>query len=517
MTHATGDLAQLLHLDSRQLPHDLAPRPALLFQDLTITYETLYSNAWRAAAALQRQGVRPGDRVALWMTNRPELVESYLACFLTGAVIMPLFNHMTEHEMRPMLEQSQPRLLIGESSLLHTVDGAHPLAPTVWIVDPPTAGDTAPTPGAESYQAHRDAVSVSEFVAPVLADDAPASLMYTSGTTGPPKGALHLRRNHAANIDNQRSLVGHNEHDEVLIFLPMCHTFGFLRALMPALSAGSKVVVLPQFEAGAAVAALTEHPITLMYGLPEMYTLLLNEIDKQPDLHVSGLRNAMIAGDAVPLALHQRFGMRMGLLLQEEYAMTETMMIAANPVGRAKVIGSMGKVLPGMEVRISTEGSAAEPDQIGEIEVRGNTVLSHYFDNSTANSEAFDDGWLRTGDLGALDAQGNLWFRGRIKQIIVRGGKNIAPAEVEAAFYRHPDVLSVAVVGVPDATSGQRLVAYVATTEGATVTAEELILFAKRYISAFKIPSEVIMLPELPTGKTGKIDHDALLRRYEAG
>ncbi|MCB0916140.1 MAG: acyl--CoA ligase [Actinobacteria bacterium] len=482
-----------------------------------IHYGSLYQKVWRAAAALHAQGIRPGDRVALWMTNRPELVECYLGCFLAGAVIMPVFNKMTEHELRPLLAHSSPTLLISELQLLGTIESATPLAPAVWSVDGAASGVTHPSGEILDYQSLMEVARPEQFSPPHLTDEAAASLMYTSGTTGEPKGAVHLRRNHAANIANQHALVRQDHSDEVLVFLSVCHTFGFLRALLPALSAGSTVVLLRQFEPAAAVEALAAHPITLMYGLPEMYVLLLDELEHHPHLHVGSLRNAMIAGDAVPLALHQRFGMRMGLLLQEEYAMTETMMIAANPVGRAKVIGSLGRVLPGMAVRIrESEGTPASPGEIGEIEVRGNTALSHYFRNEAANAEAFDDGWLRTGDLGSLDDQGNLWFRGRIKQIIVHGGENIAPAEVEAAFHRHPEVLEVAVIGVPDATSGQRLVAYVATTAKSTVNAEVLSAFVRDYIADFKVPSEILLLSELPTGETGKIDHAALLRRYQA-
>lgn len=216
MTNESSCLEQLLHLDSPTLPAELAQRPALHFEGEVIGYGSLYRKAWRAAAALHTQGIRPGDRVALWMTNRPELVECYLGCFLAGAVIMPVYNKMIEHELRPLLAHSSPALLISERQLLGTIESATPLAPAVWSVDGAASDVAHPSGGILDYQSLMEAARPELFSPPQLSDDAPASLMYTSGTTGEPKGAVHLRRNHTANIADEHALVRQDHSDEVL-------------------------------------------------------------------------------------------------------------------------------------------------------------------------------------------------------------------------------------------------------------------------------------------------------------
>ena len=402
------DLSVLLHLDRAELPPDLALRTALSCGDAEVSYGDLYSAARGAAAALASSGIDSGDVVALWLTNRPELVELYLGCFPLGAVAMPLFPPMNEHEVRELLGHAEPTLLVTEATVMANCE-----------------------PGA-----------------------------YTSGTTGIPKGR---------------------------------------RTPAPSPCGGD-----PQ-----PTGARGAHPQRPGPGVPVDRPHLRHA--RGPDRHADALRNAMIAGDSAPKDLHRRFALRMGLVLQEGYALTETMMVAANPTDRAKVVGSLGQPLPGMSVRIRTAaGVTNEPGISGEIEVRGDTVLSHYYRNEEATQAALVDGWLRTGDLGSLDADGRLWFQGRVKAIIVVGGENIAPAEVAAAFCRHPDVVEAAVVGTHDDTTGQRLVAFVAVRSESGTTAAAVEEFVRGSLTGFKVPGRIELRDSLPKAATGKIDYEAL-------
>lgn len=501
------ELSSLLHLGAHGLPEALAGRPALVCSDGVVSYDELYAGARRAAAAIAAAGIGAGEIVALWLTNRRELVELYLGCFMAGAVAMPLFPPMNEHEVRELLEHGKPSLLVTERKLWSTGAGGEAQqlpVPDVWTVDGPEQG-----PG--DYRSLTSEALPWTGPAIPIDSEAPATLAYTSGTTGEPKGAVHLRRHHAAGLRHQRELVGHTPDDTALVFLSICHTFGLLGALLPAMSAGATVVLQDGFDPRSAADALIRHRVTLMYGLPAMYTMVLEAMAEHPDRHADTLRNAMIAGDSAGVTLHQRFAAEMGLLLQEGYALTETMMVSANPVDRAKVLGSVGRALPGVEVRIRAEdGTGCAPGVVGEIEVRGDTVMSHYHRNEEATEAAFVDGWLRTGDLGYLDEEGHLWFAGRLKQIIVVGGENISPREVEMTLRRHTDVLEAAVVGVPDAVTGRRLVAFVQLRPESSATAAVLDTFVRRYVTGFKVPARIEVRTSLPTGAVGKIDVQAL-------
>lgn len=481
--------------------------PALIIDDKTISYIKLADDAERLASTWARLGIRMGDRIAFQLQNRFEIVLCYFACFHIGAIAMPINNRFKPIETIRLLMHGKPRVLISETLLFDPMIHTCPELNIEFIA---LVDQISTQPCFTKFSGWLTCEPMEGF--PLLDDSAPATLLYTSGTMGEPKGTIHLRRHIAANCLNQKALFKYSSEDSALLFLSLCHTFGWLRETMPCLSAGAAIVMLREFSPEAAIDAMRRYPISLLFGLPTMYVKLLEEAENQGVLRDNHLRNCLISGDAVPLALHEHFFKWFGIHLTEEYASTETMMIASNPLGGDPRYGSVGKAIPGMKFKIvGVDFNELPNHQIGEVFVQGETVMEGYLDNPEADKKSFHDGWFRSGDLASCDSEGRLWFAGRLKNIIVHGGSNIAPQEVESAFYRHPDVLEAGIIGVPSAIYGMNLKAFIALKANAPLISEhELREFIRPFLADYKLPETIVFLPSLPKGSSGKIDRHAL-------
>jgi fatty-acyl-CoA synthase len=351
-----------------------------------------------------------------------------------------------------------------------------------------------------------------------VAPEAPLILMYTSGTTGVPKGALLPHRKTLYNCKNAGVYFGLSRADRVLTALPLFHSFGLAILALPTLWAGGEVVLQPRFDASALWRAVAAERITFFGGVPTMFQALLEAFDRErPD--VSSLRFLFGAGAAVPVELIHAFAAR-GLALKQGYGQTETSILccldAADAVRKA---GSVGRPVRHAELRVVHRDDLARPPaewrdcapgESGEIVVRGPITMTGYWERPEASAETIRDGWLLTGDLGHFDAEGFVTLDGRSKDLFISGGENVYPRQVEAVYEEHPAVREVAVVGVPDPRWGEVGCAYVVARPGARLEPEALIDFGRERLAAFKVPQRFVFVAELPRTASGKVQKHRL-------
>jgi long-chain acyl-CoA synthetase len=480
-------------------------RPALVVDEQTWSYAQFDEITDRIGAALIRLGVRSGDRVALLFTNCPEIVFCYYACFKIGAIAVPVNFRLKGPEVEYILKHSGARLVIGQSDLVSEMAG---VSDGLTAVDERVlAGDASALPGARPFEEllERPATGVTF---PTVDEDAVAVILYTSGTTARPKGVTHTH----ATLGQQAAIMvacGDVRPEDILgIATPLCHASGFTCQLLPAMQVGATALIIPRPDPERVLRALDRHRATWFLGLP----VLCNNLVHCPgSADLSALRVVVSGGDAVSPELQRRFQESFGVEITELWGMTEIVPGCMNPIAGKNKVGSIGLPAPGVRVRlVDAVRRDALPGEVGEMLVKSEAVTIGYWDDPEATAAALQDGWLRTGDLAREDEDGYYWFVGRKKELIIRGGSNISPLEVEEVLYQHPAVKEAGVVGVPDATWGEIVHAYVALKEGDSATEASLKGFLKERIADYKIPEAITLLPALPKGSTGKIHRQTL-------
>jgi long-chain acyl-CoA synthetase len=465
-------------------------------KNLVLTYAELDSEAQRLARRLIACGTRPGDRVALHMHNGAEIAIAYFACFLAGAIAVPINARMTGAEIGYMLEHSGSSIYLGQSNVaLEEISSRVPGIRQLFL-----------------DHLKKDCFSVLSAIAlPPVQEDDPAVILYTSGSTARPKGVVH---SHRSLLNAARGLWIEGD-DVIMMVTSMVHSAA-LAMLLAGAAAGATSVVTEQFEADQALDAIAAYRATYMIGMPTMYRALTVAQAAQPR-DITSMRLWLASGDAVPAALQRNFSRQIGLPLHEIFGATETGVIAANWGCETKQFGSFGRAAPGVDVAvIDTNGDPVSFGTEGEMVVRSPANMMGYWNDPIATTGALVNGWFNTGDLVSQDADGHLWFRGRKKEVIVRGGANVSPQEVEAICYQHGAVGEAGVIGAIDPIWGERVVAFISRQPGQAVTAEELIAFVARRLAAYKVPKEVIFLEHIPKNAAGKVNRRALRERYAA-
>jgi long-chain acyl-CoA synthetase len=473
-------LRDLLHRNAEQHP-DAA---ALFCGDRTLSFAELDSSTDALAAWLIRRGLRPGDRLAIQWPNAIEVAQLYFAAFKAGLIAVPINLRLKPAEISWIVQDSGAALAFAHPAL------AEPLRET----------------GVQTLSALPDTAGLHADL-PDAGPDAPCLILYTSGSTGRPKGAVHTQRTLLATgelcTEDFETTFGSLAKPRGLLMTPLMHASG-LYVLLGSMRLGEPCVLLPTFEPGAALDAIERFRCTLTLALPAMMQFLLQEQIRQPR-DVSSLRVIFAGGDSVPVALQERVRALMGVTMIEGLAQTETGPSVVNPLTAPK-LGSLGHPHQRVEVSlVDPMGTPVPEGDAGELLVRSPAVCVGYWNNEKATADALRDGWFHTGDLVSRDGEGFYWFRGRLKEIIIRGGSNIAPQEVEEALYSHPAVLEAAVVGMPHEVWGEIVVAVVALREGATATEDELRAHARVTLADYKVPERVHFLPALPKGATGKV------------
>jgi long-chain acyl-CoA synthetase len=496
-----------LHTVLRKGSSAFPDKPWLQFEGARWTYAQGDAITDRIAANLLLAGVGPGDRVALLFANCPELVFCYFACFKIGAIGVPINTRFQTPELIYALDHAHARILIGQADLCTALLPSRAKLPHLSKIY--LAGMTVTPEGTMSFDAlYRNAEAGTAF--PEVREEHLAVLLYTSGTTARPKGVMHSHATLQRQNQNYIAALGAEVYAQTLIPLPMCHIAGFSFLLLAATEAGGTLTILPRFEPEVMLRAIAEHKITFGCGLPVMVNALINcPAARQYD--ASSLRLFIVGGDCVPLEMQKRFKECFGIDIDELCGMTEVIYATQPFLLGERRPGSIGKPIGDIRIRlVDPDGQDVPPGDVGEIVVYSGAVTLGYWNDPDNTAAALQGGGMHTGDLAHRDEDGFYWFAGRSKDIIIRGGSNISPGEVEDALYAHPAVYETGVVGVPCRELGQRVRAYVALKPGTQATDRDLMDWVAQKIAPYKTPESIVFLSTLPKGPTGKVLRKAL-------
>jgi malonyl-CoA/methylmalonyl-CoA synthetase len=505
-----NSIIEAVFIHSQEQPE----RPALFFGDQTITYGQLYADIERFAQALIIREWQPGERMALFLDNCPAFVVAYLGTQLAGGVVVLVNTQYRQVELSHILNDAGVQLCVTSPQGCHILLSVTvPTLKTLVIV-----GETSQQPAEHAPEAITFAAFMAHDNEPDIPlttplAEAPAVIAYTSGTTGLAKGALLSHGNLIANIRAVTSAWHWTKSDRLLLVLPLFHAHGLMVGMHGTLFTGGSALLREKFDAIDVLTILNNNQnITLFFGVPTMYIRLLaeaarHEAPKHPlRLYVSG---------SAPLSaqVFVDFERVFGQQILERYGMTETIMNLTNPYAGERRAGTVGGPFPGQEARVVNVQTRQPqpPGEIGEIEVRGPHVFVGYWKRPDATAEVFTpDGWFKTGDLGYCSEDGYYTITGRARELIISGGYNIYPREIEDVLALHPAIAEAAVIGRPDPEMGERVVAVVVRKTDQTVSASEIMAFCRERLASYKKPRQVIFVNRLPRNALGKVQKHVL-------
>jgi len=484
-------------------------KPMLQLGSLTLTYGQVDQLSGQVAAGLREAGLRRGDSVALQLPNVPQFVLAYFGALKAGMTLVPLNPLLKAPEVSYHLSDSGARALITFGTFAEeAVKGAAGAGDVrVWVVPAP-GGPEAP-PDTTPFDA---LVAAGEGADPrdveQMSPDDTAVVIYTSGTTGKPKGAelTHFQTYMAASVAAET--FQYQDDDVVMAVLPLFHVFGLSSVMNCAIRSGATLVLVPRFDVGAVLDAMEQHGVSVFCGVPTMFVALMHADLTGRD--VSRLRTCVSGGAAIPGEVIKGFEAAFdGATILEGYGLSETCALATfNRSAEERRVMSIGKRMWGCEARVvdaEDNELPTGPDHVGEIVLRGHNIMKGYLGRPEATAEAMKGGWFHTGDLGYQDEDGFFYIVDRKKDLVIRGGFNVYPREIEEVLHAHPAVMEAAVIGRPDERLGEEVVAYVSLREGASAEPDEVIAFCKERLAAYKYPREVVVIGELPKGPSGKV------------
>jgi long-chain acyl-CoA synthetase len=469
---------------------------AFKLDDVELTYHMLDCAAARIAHLLDDRGLQPGDRVGLMLPNVPYFPAIYYGILRAGGAVVPMNVLLKGREVSFYLEDSGAKLLFAWHDFGEAAEeGASEAGAEVILVKP---GEFEQLVG--GYSDEHEVVERG-------ADDT-AVILYTSGTTGKPKGAELTHANLSRNCSVTSSTLGEFGANDVLLgALPLFHSFGQTCTMNSAICRGATVTMLPRFDPEKALEILERDRVTVFQGVPTMYNAMLHA-ERADSTDTSNLRMCMSGGAAIPVELMRAFEEKFGCIILEGYGLSETSPVASfNHPDKERKPGSIGTPIEGVEMQIwDDEGNEVAQGEVGEIVIRGHNLMKGYWNRPEATDEAIDsDRWFRTGDMARMDEDGYFFIVDRKKDLIIRGGYNVYPREIEEVLYEHPAIQEAAVVGVPDEALGEEVGAAVVLKKGESLEADELRSFVKEQVAAYKYPRKVWFVDELPKGPTGKI------------
>ncbi len=485
-----------------------AQKPAIVLGDTVMPYAMVDGYARRFAGALKGLGIKPGQHIALMLPNVPHFTIAYFGAHYAGAPVVPLNVLLTADEIAYHLSDSEAVVLVvWEGFLDQAVAGAARVATCKHvIVARQNPGDASAPEGAISMmKLIADSKPVVDL--PDTMPDDTAVILYTSGTTGKPKGAELTHFNMFYNADSACRLMQHSVDTTALVTLPLFHSFGQTVLQNAILAKGGKLVLLPRFDPKAAFELMQKHKVTIFAGVPTMYFALLHFAESSA-YDLSSLKYCCSGGSAMPVEVMRAFDDKYKVNIIEGYGLSETSPIASfNVLDKPKKPGSIGVPIDHVELRLVDEQGQVitEANVPGEIQIKGHNVMKGYWSKPEATAEAIKDGWFASGDIAHRDTDGYYFIVDRKKDMIIRGGFNVYPREIEEVLFEHPSVAEAAVVGKPDERLGEEVVAVISLKPGTEATAEEVIAFTKERLAAYKYPREVRIIEDLPKGPTGKI------------
>ncbi|CRK52754.1 Long-chain-fatty-acid--CoA ligase [Rhodococcus sp. RD6.2] len=510
------NLCLLLEDSARRHPD----RDALVLGDARMTYAELDARSNRVANLLGARGVGPGDRVAMSLPNVPEFPVVYYGILKAGAVVVPLNTMLKGREIAYHLQDSGASayfcaegtadLPIGEYARAGVASAS--TCRDLFVVSGDS--DIVVRDGESSFEMAL-AEQSAEYTSALTGPDDTAVVLYTSGTTGKPKGAELSHANMVLNAVTANRIFDSNpvRRDTALVTLPLFHSFGQTVVMNAGVAVGATLVLLPRFEAGAALRLLVDEAVTVFAGVPTMYWALLGALDS-PDCTVdvariaATIRCAISGGAALPVDILTRFAERFGVQILEGYGLSETSPLALfSDPERDPRPGSIGVPVWGIQARLVDDdwNTVSGSDQVGEIALRGHNVMKGYLNRPEATAEVVRDGWFRTGDLARRDDDGFYYIVDRAKDLIVRGGFNVYPREVEEVLMSHEAVSLAAVIGVPHPSHGEEVKAVVILEPGSEIDESELIAWSRDRMAGYKYPRSIDFVAALPMTATGKI------------
>lgn len=480
---------------------DVEPGRVAIRSPRTITYRELREANERVAGAVRGAGVRPLDRVLFIAPSIPEFPEIYYGLHAAGATVITMNTMATPAEIGYVLDDAGVSLVIAwHDCAASATTAAGERGLPCWRIEPGFSFDAEPLRDVHQHE-----------------PDDTALILYTSGTTGRPKGAELTAANLVDTVSSFEPVLNLSKDDRFGTGLPLFHVYGQAVCMNTTLATGASFSLVHPFDPARMLDVMVADRLTSLAGVPTMWNAMLHvEGDYTPE-DFSALRMATSGGASLPVEVIRAFSERFACTILEGYGLTESTGAATfNDLNRPQKAGTVGPPLPGTRIEIrDPEGNTLGPGEPGEVFIAGPTVMKGYWNRPDATAADLRDGWLRTGDIGSLDEDGYLSIVDRVKDLIIRGGYNVYPREVEEVLYEHPEIVEVAVVGIPDPHYGEEVAAVAVLSEGATATPETIRAWAKERLSAYKVPHVFAFVDALPKGATGKIlkraiDRDAL-------
>ncbi|MDP4083919.1 MAG: fatty acid--CoA ligase family protein [Bacillota bacterium] len=509
------DLSTQLHKTALQK----AEKNAYFFMDHPTTYAELDTAVTKFASGLEKLGVKQGDHIALILGNSPAFIISYYGAMRLGATAIPINPIYTADEIGYILKNGDVKVVVGLDLMVPLAEKTHLELPKVEHFIICDSGETqGEQPNFHNLSVFQKLKPFTEIVSsgdldfkgPELEDDDVAVILYTSGTTGKPKGAMLTHRNLYSNAKDTGDYLKMNEQDRVITALPMFHVFCLTVALNAPLISGATLLIVPRFSPKEVFRIAKEFAPTVFAGVPTMYNFLLQYPEGNPE-YMQSLRLCVSGGASMPVALLNNFERKFNVVISEGYGLSEASPVTCfNPLDRPRKPGSIGTNILNVENKIVNElGDEVPVDQVGELIVRGPNVMKGYYKMPEETAATIRDEWLYTGDLARQDEEGYFYIVDRKKDMVIVGGYNVYPREVEEVLYNHPDIVEVAVLGIPDPNQGEAVKSFV-VSKNPDLTEQELIEYCKQYLAKYKVPSSIDFIEELPKNTTGKILRRAL-------
>ncbi|MEH7381635.1 fatty acid--CoA ligase family protein [Bacillus sp. JJ1533] len=494
-------------------------KPAYIFQGKNSTYAELDGAVSKFASGLEKLGIKKGDHIALVLGNTPHFVIGFYGALRIGATVIPINPIYTSDEIGYIVNNGDVKAVIALDLLVPLFEKMNEHLPKVEhliVCETPqgldSGEDFSTFSNYSKLKSFTEVVGSGElhFQGPILDDDEVAVILYTSGTTGKPKGAMLTHKNLYSNARDVADYLKISDQDRVITTLPMFHVFCLTVALNAPLMSGGTLLIVPKFSPKEIFGLAKEYKATVFAGVPTMYNFLLQYPEGNPE-DLSTLRLCISGGAAMPVALLKSFEQKFNVLVSEGYGLSEASPVTSfNPLDRPRKPGSIGTNIVNVENRVVDENGDDLPvGQVGELIVRGPNVMKGYYKMPEESDATLRNGWLYTGDLARVDEEGYFYIVDRKKDMIIVGGYNVYPREVEEVLYNHPDIIEVAVVGVPDPEQGEAVHCYV-VKKNPDLTDDTLLAYCREHLAKYKLPSKIEFIDELPKNTTGKILRRAL-------
>ncbi len=502
----TLNIAGILRESAKKWPS----KTAIVLDDTRLSYAELHGLAQHFAGALRGLGVHPGQHVALMLPNVPQFTVAYYGCHYAATPVVPLNVLLTPDEVAYHLDDSDAVALAAWEGFFDQARAGFERADQCkhLILAKTDATDVTAPNTVHSFAALVRASKPVTDLPPTMPDDT-AVLLYTSGTTGRPKGAELTHFNMFGNADYVSSnlLPMQDQHVTALTVLPLFHSFGQTCMQNAVLRGGGTIVLVPRFEPGLVMGLIQEHQVNFFAGVPTMYFGLLH-FPEADQFDLSSLTYCLSGGAAMPVEVMKAFDAKYNVSILEGYGLSETSPVASfNVLDKPQKAGSIGIPIGGVEFRLEdSDGKVlTELGERGEICIKGPNIMKGYYKRPEVNAEQIKDGWFHSGDVGVVDEEGYYFIVDRKKDMIIRGGFNVYPREIEEVLYAHPAVAEAAVLGVPHERHGEEIKAVLALKPGHSLTSDELVAYCKEHLAAYKYPRVVEFMDALPKGPTGKI------------